>query len=126
MGAVTQIRVLGGTIGLALCSALLIDHIKARAASFLSMEQMAAVLLSSENIAHFPEETQRQTRMAFAEGYSYQMRVMMYFCIVALLSLGFLVERRPRRLRDAIEKANAEAQADAQVQLDVPPRDGHP
>ncbi|PMD16224.1 major facilitator superfamily transporter [Hyaloscypha hepaticicola] len=100
MAAVTQIRVLGGTMGLAACSAVLINHIKEKAAMFLTSEQVAAILLSSSVIKLLPQQEQIQARMVFAAGYSQQMRIMLYFSIAAIFSLLFLVERRPRRVVD--------------------------
>ncbi|KAF5593558.1 major facilitator superfamily transporter [Fusarium subglutinans] len=97
MGSVTQIRVLGGTIGLAVCSALLINHIKREAVKFLTAEQVAGILLSSENIGMLSPETQSRTRVLYADAYSEQMRVMLYFSIASILSLVLLVERQPRK-----------------------------
>lgn len=100
MAAVTQIRVLGGTIGLAACSAVLINHIKEQAPTFLTSEQVASILLSSSNIALLSPQEQTQTRMVFAAGYSQQMRVMLYFSVAAIFSLLLLIEWRPRRVVD--------------------------
>ncbi|KAI0430861.1 major facilitator superfamily transporter [Xylaria sp. FL1042] len=75
---VTQIRVLGGTIGLAI----------------------GENLLSSSSIDSFAPEMQRQTRMVFAAAYSQQMRTMLYFSIASLFSLLLLVEKQPRRVVD--------------------------
>jgi hypothetical protein len=97
MGAVTQIRVLGGTIGLAACSALLINHIKREAPKYLTGEQVAKILLSSESIGLLPSEARDRTRVLYADAYSEQMRVMLYFSIAAVLSLVLLIERPPRR-----------------------------
>ncbi|KAG8160023.1 hypothetical protein KVR01_010660 [Diaporthe batatas] len=98
MGAVTQIRVLGGTIGLAACAAILINHIRTEASKFLTADQVASILLSSENIAFLPIEMQTRTRVVYAAGYSEQMRIMLYFSAAATLSLLLVIERRPRRL----------------------------
>ncbi|POR31011.1 Putative MFS-type transporter [Tolypocladium paradoxum] len=100
LGSVTQIRVLGGTIGLAVCSALLVNYITAETSKFLTPDQVAAILLSSKNIALLPPEVQTQTRTVYATGYSQQMSVMLYFSIVSLFSLFLLAEKRPRMLVD--------------------------
>ncbi|KAF4487966.1 major facilitator superfamily transporter [Fusarium agapanthi] len=105
MGSVTQIRVLGGTIGLAVCSALLINHIKREAVKFLTAEQVAGILLSSENIGMLSPETQSRTRVLYADAYSEQMRVMLYFSIASILSLVLLVERQPRKAPTKPERA---------------------
>ncbi|KAK3390170.1 major facilitator superfamily transporter [Podospora didyma] len=98
MGSVTQIRVLGGTIGLAICSALLVNRITSETSEFLSPSQAAALLQSFQSAKLLPPELQHRVRSAFAVAYSQQMRAMLYFCAVSLLSLGLLVERRPRRM----------------------------
>ncbi|KAF5700460.1 major facilitator superfamily transporter [Fusarium globosum] len=105
MGSVTQIRVLGGTIGLAVCSALLINHIKREAVKFLTAEQVAQILLSSENIGMLSPEIQSRIRVLYADAYSEQMRVMLYFSIASILSLVLLVERQPRRAPSKPERA---------------------
>ncbi|KAI9645123.1 hypothetical protein NHQ30_005857 [Ciborinia camelliae] len=96
MGSVTQIRVLGGTIGLAICSAILNNHIKAGASKFLSAEQVAALLESFQSVNLLPLEMQLEVRSVYATGYSQQMRVMLYFCVVSLVSLLLLAEKKPR------------------------------
>jgi len=97
MGSVTQVRVLGGTIGLAICSTLLNNQIKAETARFLTPSQVAALLQSFQSINQLPQNIQNEVRNVYGAAYGQQMRVMLYFSIVALLSLVLLAERRPRR-----------------------------
>jgi hypothetical protein len=99
MGAATQIRVLGGTIGLAICSALLSNHVTSQTAGLLTPARQAALLQSSENIRYLPPELQVSIRQVYAAGYDHQMRVMLYFCVASMVSLLLLVEWPPRRLR---------------------------
>ncbi|TLD25534.1 hypothetical protein PspLS_05725 [Pyricularia sp. CBS 133598] len=100
MGAATQLRVLGGTIGLAVAAALLINHIGSEAARFLTPAELSSVLNSSSNIKLLSPEKQLETRMVFAAAYSSQMRAMLYFSLGALLSVLLLVEKKPRRVVD--------------------------
>ncbi len=99
MGAATQIRVLGGTIGLAICSALLSNHVATQTSGFLTPGQETALLESFRSIQSLPSELQIRVREVYAVGYSQQMRVMLYFCIASLLSLALLAEWPPRRLQ---------------------------
>ncbi|KAK4234164.1 major facilitator superfamily transporter [Achaetomium macrosporum] len=99
MGAATQIRVLGGTIGLAICSALLSNHVTRQTSGLLTPEQQSALLQSFQTIRGLSPELQVKIREVYAVGYSQQMRVMLYFCIVSLVSLSLLFEWPPRRLR---------------------------
>ncbi|EHA57111.1 hypothetical protein MGG_11786 [Pyricularia oryzae 70-15] len=98
MGAATQLRVLGGTIGLAGAAALLMDNIRSEAARFLTPAELSSVLSSSGNIRLLSSEKQLETRMVFAAAYSRQMRAMLYFSLGALLSVMLLVEKKPRRV----------------------------
>ncbi|KAH6855892.1 major facilitator superfamily transporter [Chaetomium sp. MPI-CAGE-AT-0009] len=99
MGAATQIRVLGGTIGLAICSALLSNHVTSETSKLLSPGQQVALLASSQSIRGLPLDVQIQVKQVYAMGYNQQMRVMLYFCIASLVSLTLLAEWPPRRLR---------------------------
>ena len=98
MGSVTQIRVLGGTIGLAICSALLNNHITRETSKFLTAEQVTRLLESFQSVAHLPAETQVRIRSVYAVGYNEQMRAMLYFCLASLVALVLVVERKPKRM----------------------------
>ncbi|KAI0904128.1 hypothetical protein F4823DRAFT_616014 [Ustulina deusta] len=98
MASVTQIRVLGGTIGLATGSAILVNYIKNSTSKFLTLDQVGAILLSPNNIYSLAPERQSRTRTVFAAAYSQQMRVMLYFSIASLFSLLLLAEKQPRRV----------------------------
>lgn len=109
MGAATQLRVLGGTIGLAVAAALLMDNIRSEAARFLTPAELSSVLSSSGNIRLLSSEKQLETRMVFAAAYSRQMRAMLYFSLGALLSVMLLVEKKPRRVLDKTAGQNQES-----------------
>ena len=58
MGAITQIRALGGVIGLAIVTNVLNSYIKSQLSISLSKEQMALLLQSTAYIPTFPPELQ--------------------------------------------------------------------
>lgn len=99
MGSVTQIRVLGGTIGLAVCSALLSSHVASNTSTLLTSEQQEALLKSFQNIRSLSPEVQAKIREIYGEGYNQQMRSMLYFSLAAIVSLVLLVEKSPRTLQ---------------------------
>ncbi|KAK4184619.1 major facilitator superfamily transporter [Podospora australis] len=99
MGSVTQIRVLGGTIGLAVCSALLSTHVGMGTSEFLNNEQQGALLKSFQSIRVLPQDVQLRIREVYAIGYNQQMRAMLYFCAAAIVSLSLLAENSPRKLQ---------------------------
>ncbi|KAK4224901.1 major facilitator superfamily transporter [Podospora fimiseda] len=99
MGSVTQIRVLGGTIGLAVCSAILSSHVASKTTNLLTTAQQEALLKSFQTIHFLSPELQAKIRQIYGEGYNQQMRSMLYFSLAAVVSLVLLAERNPRRLQ---------------------------
>ncbi|RMZ75534.1 hypothetical protein DV738_g5436, partial [Chaetothyriales sp. CBS 135597] len=58
MGAITQIRVLGGTLGLAICSTILNNHLHSELATVLTPQQEHLISESTSNIAKLSPEQQ--------------------------------------------------------------------
>lgn len=98
MGAITQIRVLGGTIGLAICTAVLNQHVRHGLTTALSPQQVTNILQSVSSISDLDAITEKAVRRVFAEGYSQQMRIMTGFSGVAFLASLLAWERRPRKV----------------------------
>ncbi|RYO94779.1 hypothetical protein DL766_000042 [Monosporascus sp. MC13-8B] len=96
MGAITQMRVLGGTIGLAISATLLNNHVNPRLATLLTPEQLRQISESVGYINTLPDSTRDATRQIFADGYNAQMRAMLYFNVVVFISAIVLWERKPR------------------------------
>ena len=101
MGAITQVRVLGGTIGLAICTAVLNAHVrKGLAILSLSPEQTTAVLQSVSSISDLEDPAvEKAVRKVFGEAYNQQMRIMTYFSAVVFLAALLTWERQPRRIK---------------------------
>ncbi|KAL2177801.1 uncharacterized protein P884DRAFT_299662 [Thermothelomyces heterothallicus CBS 202.75] len=103
MGAATQIRVLGGIIGLAICSALLSNYVsKSHAASLGGRTAGGHFVVLAEHRGGLPPpqlQVEVRVRQAYAAGYGQQMRAMLYFSIASLVSLSLLAEWPPRRMR---------------------------
>ncbi|KAG5800376.1 hypothetical protein H9Q69_000674 [Fusarium xylarioides] len=96
MGALTQIRVLGGTVSLAICATLLNNHLKPKLHEFVSSEQAAAILDSVSAINDLDRSQQLAVRKAFAEGYNLQNIFMTVMSAAGLIASLFLLERHPR------------------------------
>lgn len=91
---------LGETIGLAVCSALLRSHVCSSTAGLeLTEEQASATSKAPEALGAVPFEDFILVRQAYADVYTRQMRAMLYFCVAAMVSLLFLAEKHPRRLQ---------------------------
>ncbi|EXA35898.1 hypothetical protein NW756_003642 [Fusarium oxysporum] len=96
MGALTQIRVLGGTVSLAICATLLNNHLKPKLHDLVSSEQAAAILDSVSAIDDLERSQQLAVRKAFAEGYNLQNIFMTAMSAAGLIASLFLLERHPR------------------------------
>ncbi|EED14417.1 efflux pump antibiotic resistance protein, putative [Talaromyces stipitatus ATCC 10500] len=102
MGALTQIRVLGGTFGLAISATVLNDHVKSKLSTLLSPPELEAILDSLDAIKNLSQNQQQAVKAAFSEGFNRQNVILAAFSAVALvLSLG-IWERHPRKT----EKSN--------------------
>ena len=97
IGAVTQVRVLGGTIGLAISSVVLNSFVSKALAAKLSPEQIAAIGESLNGIEDLSQELQGFARTTFAAGYNRQTMVLTAFSAAVLVSCGLMWERVPRR-----------------------------
>jgi hypothetical protein len=98
IGAVTQVRVLGGTIGLAISTVVLNSYVKSALREQLSADEIKAISQSLSEIGELTEEQRNFVRRTFAQGYNRQTRITLVFSAVVVLSCGLMVERRPRRL----------------------------
>ncbi|KAI1087573.1 drug resistance transporter EmrB/QacA subfamily [Rostrohypoxylon terebratum] len=96
MGAVTQIRVLGGTIGLAISSTILNNRLSAHLPTLLSPGDIQQISDSVQYINTLPDATRDAVRRVFADGYSSQLRVMMYFSAAVWIFAATLWERELR------------------------------
>lgn len=97
MGAITQVRVLGGIIGLAITEAVLLASLRSSAplGAALSPAQLADVLSSTGTIASLPPAAARLTRAAYGDASNVQMRIIAGFAGASLL-VGLCTYRRRR------------------------------
>ena len=97
IGAVTQVRVLGGTIGLAISSTVLNLFVKKALGAMLSEMQIVEIGQSLDAIENLGVQQQEFVRMTFAEGYKRAMWIIAGFSGLVVLSSLLMVERKPRR-----------------------------
>lgn len=96
MGAITQIRILGGTIGLAISSTILNNHTRSKLKSLISTSELLNISNSLSAIDALTSAQQAAVRTAFAEGYNKQMQVMIAFSGVGLLTCLLILEKKSR------------------------------
>ena len=96
IGAGGQLRILGGTIGLSMCTKITNNYAISKLCKVLSPSQLAGILESAQMIKNVPSSAQVLVRQAYAEAFNRQMAALTAFSGAALLSALMMVERRPR------------------------------
>ncbi|KAK4116666.1 MFS general substrate transporter [Canariomyces notabilis] len=104
MGALTQIRVLGGTVALAICSAILSNHVRDSLAGVLTPAEFQEIAEALGAINKLGPERLARVKLAFAEGYRRQFQLLTVFSGVALLAALFLISRHPVNVRDVAKE----------------------
>jgi hypothetical protein len=100
MGALTQIRVLGGTVALAICSAVMSNHLRESLAGVVTPEEAQEISEALGAMNKLDPERMRLVRMAFAEGYRTQIKILTGFSAAALVAAMGIVSRRPVTARE--------------------------
>lgn len=98
MGAIAQLRMMGGVIGLAIVTTAFNGLVKSRLGRFLSTEQINDLLEFANSSLSYPADTQDRFRIIFAEGYSLQMKIMTGFAAAQLLSTLFIWQSKQVRV----------------------------
>ncbi|KAL9618383.1 MAG: hypothetical protein Q9160_006891 [Pyrenula sp. 1 TL-2023] len=96
MASVTQCRVLGGAIGVAIGSNLLISHVRSRLSSSLTSNELSSFLQSAASITSFSPDVQKMIREVFAEGYNMQLAAALGFSAAQLIPMIMMWERPVR------------------------------
>jgi hypothetical protein len=112
IGAVTQVRVLGGTIGLAISTVVLNSYVKTALLAELSIQEVAAISQSLSALGSLSEAQQLFVRRVFAAGYNRQTRITAVFSGMVVLTALLMWERKPRGLKSAEEGIAAVAVVD--------------
>jgi hypothetical protein len=75
MGISNEFRVLGGSIGLAICANILNNNLTNRLQDLLSPDQMKALLASAQALALIPPELRELVRATFMVSFIEQVQV---------------------------------------------------
>ncbi|MCJ1365643.1 hypothetical protein MMC16_004768 [Acarospora aff. strigata] len=98
MATITQLRALGGVIGLSLTSNLLNNHVRDGLDGVLSPRQLDAILRPSAIVDMLPGSLQSVVRGIYSEWYNLQMKVMIGFSAAQILGVGLMWERTVRKM----------------------------
>ncbi|OJJ45663.1 hypothetical protein ASPZODRAFT_68734 [Penicilliopsis zonata CBS 506.65] len=96
MGALTQIRVLGGTLGLAICSTVFSNYTSSRLINVVDAATLQQISDSATYINSLAPAEQAAVRTVYAQGYALQMHVMAGFSGLVVLCSALIWQRNPR------------------------------
>ena len=95
---------LGGVIGLAITTTVLIASIKSQLNGILSEDQLNSLLQSTGSISGFSTTQTAATRLVYGNAFNLQMRIIMAFSIASLCISLFTYRRYPLSLQDWAKK----------------------
>jgi hypothetical protein len=96
IGAVTQLRILGGTIGVATSTNLLNNHIKSSLSPILSSAQLNTLLQSTLIIRYFDPVLESQVKNVFAQGYKMQNGAILGFAAAEFFAILLMWEKKSK------------------------------
>ncbi|KAI4101558.1 MAG: hypothetical protein L6R37_004884 [Teloschistes peruensis] len=104
MGAITQVRVLGGVIGIAIAQVVVSSTIRSDLASILNPTQLDSLLQSTASITALSPAQAADVRRVYGHAFNLQTRMVMYFAIASLVVclLGF--RRHPKSFAETGKK----------------------
>ena len=101
MGAITQVRVLGGVVGIAIAQVVLSSTIRTELPSILTPEQVSELLESAASIANLSPTQAQEVREVYGHAFNIQTRLVMYFAIASLVVCLLAFRRHPKSFADA-------------------------
>ncbi|KAH6981907.1 major facilitator superfamily domain-containing protein [Ilyonectria sp. MPI-CAGE-AT-0026] len=97
-GAVSQARVLGGCIGLSICTVIFNAHVNQYLGDHLTPEQLQDLHRSPLSSLDLPLDLQDLIRHVYAGAFAEELKVMMLVCAVMVVIAVFTLERHPAPL----------------------------
>jgi hypothetical protein len=98
MGGVTQMRILGGAIGVSIATNLLNNTVKGRLEAVLSSGVISNILENVSSVRALSPSDQSLVQAAFADGYQKQLAMILGFCAAEVVALALMWEKPFRRL----------------------------
>ncbi|PYI08190.1 MFS general substrate transporter [Aspergillus sclerotiicarbonarius CBS 121057] len=98
LGSISQLRILGGAIGISIATNLLNNTVKSRLKLELPLNALDDILKDISSVQTLSAHEQTLVRAAFADGYQKQLIMVLGFCAAQLLALSLMWEKPLRRL----------------------------
>ena len=117
MGAITQVRVLGGVIGIAIGQTIISSRLTSELGPVLGPDKLAALLHSTTAVETFSPEQAAQTMECYGRAFNLQNYIMIGFATAGLLVCGGAWKRHFDNAADLekqrLEKKRLEVEAEA-------------
>jgi hypothetical protein len=94
MGTTTQFRLMGGAIGLAITTSVLNGFIRSHLSKVLSIDDIVALLQTSQTLENFDPIVQAQIRQVFAAGYTLQIKIVIGFAAGQILASAIMWQKK--------------------------------
>ncbi|KAM0333533.1 hypothetical protein ACHAQA_002198 [Verticillium albo-atrum] len=104
-GAMAQVRVLGGCIGIAVSTLIFNSQFNTTLREYLTPDQLSDLHRSPSTATQWPDEQRAAVRDVYAIAYSKELRVMMYVAVVTLLVAICTYEKNPTPIHQAVAVA---------------------
>ena len=101
MGAITQTRVLGGVVGIAIAQVVLSSAVRTDLPAILTPDQVDTLLQSAASISKLAPKQIHQVQKVCGHAFNKQTRQVMYFAIASLVVSLAAFRRHPRSFADA-------------------------
>lgn len=126
MGAITQVRVLGGVIGLAIAQAVLYRSLRSKLGSILSPQQVAALLDSTGSISKFLPAQATATRQVYGDAFNLQMRIVTFIAAASVVSSCFAFRRHPLPMdRSKRTESTVDVAGHEEIRMEAGQRSAH-
>ncbi len=103
IAAITQVRVLGGVIGVAICQLILTNHVNSKLAGVLDPQQIKSLLLSPNEASRLSPNQAIAVQEAYGSGFNLQSRTMLFLAIASLVVSLAAFKRHPKHMKDLAE-----------------------
>ena len=98
MAVMTQLRALGGVIGLSIAANVLNNKAKGGLSGVFTPEQLDLLLQNSASINGLPQSVQATVQNVYVDGYSLQQKIMTAFAGAQVIALALMWKREVRRV----------------------------
>ncbi|CAG8971948.1 hypothetical protein HYALB_00003284 [Hymenoscyphus albidus] len=97
--AINQFRFLGGSFGLAIVSSVMYSYTRGKYEDFLPPEIIKALLESLTVVENLQPAVRERVRQVLAEGYNLQMKILIGFAMLQIVTTVLMWEKKVRRIK---------------------------